>query len=154
MFTIRSSYKYYKKNEENPVKLNVYLSIVLGLFKRIVRLIFEGKDVKLPAELGIMGIRGKKVKPRLDEDGNIKGLAVDWKSTKEMWARRPEKKEAKEYIYFFNEHTGGWRYRLLWSRKNMKFKNKTVYQFRLSKPNKRAATALFKSGREYAEGKL
>lgn len=154
MYTIRTSYKHYKKNEENPVKLNVYLSIVLGLFKRIVQMIFEGKDIKLPAELGVMGIRGNKVKPRLDKDGNIKGLAVNWKATKEMWKEKPEKEAAKEYIYFFNEHTMGLRFKWIWARKDMKFKNKTVYQFKLSKPNKRTATKLFRSGREYAEGKL
>lgn len=149
---LRDSYRFYQKNAEEPVNVKAYIDIVLGFIKFMMKKVFEGKDIKLPAELGVLGVRGRKVKPRLDADGNIVGLAPDWVSTKKLWDTNEKAKEAKTIVYHFNEHTSGFRYKITWFRKDMKFKNKSVYSICFSRNNKRTLSALIKGGKEYTEG--
>ena len=79
---LRDSYKFYRGNDENTESLKVYMEIVLGFIKFLMNKVFEGRDIKLPCELGIIGVRGRRQKPRLDEEGNIAGLAHDWEGTR------------------------------------------------------------------------
>lgn len=151
--TLRDSYKFYKSNTENPIGLKVYLQIALGFIKFMIAKVLDGKDIKLPCELGILGIRGRKQKPRLDEAGNIVGLAPDWVGTKKLWGENPEAKAKKQLLYHFNEHSSGFRYKAVWFKKGFKFRNKSVYSIRLSRTNKRAINRLVKEGREYQEGR-
>lgn len=148
---LRTSYKYYKKNAENPVSVKIYVYVLLGFLKFMMQKIFDGKDVRLPAKLGVLGIRGKKVKPRLDKDGNIIGLAPNWKKTIELWNKDPEAKEKKKMVYHFNEHTNGLRYKIHWFKTNSVVKNIHMYSIRFSRDNKRMVTQLANSGKEYLE---
>lgn len=148
---LRDSYRFYQKHSEHVVDIKVYIGIILDFLKFLVQKIHEGKDVKLPCELGTLGIRGRKVRPRLDKDGSILGLAPDWVKTKALWERNEKAKEAKTLVYHFNEHSNGFRYKLVWFKSGMKFKNKSVYSFKLSRKNKRIINKLVKQGVEYTE---
>lgn len=149
MNNLRESYKYYKENALEPVDIKTYLKISSQFITFIMSKIFEGFEVKLPARLGAFKIVGTKVKPRIGEDGEIKGLAPNWPETKKLWDRDPEAKERKQLVYCFNEHTNGIKYKLVWSKKNVNIKNKTVYSFKLSRANKRKINELAKKGKEY-----
>jgi hypothetical protein len=151
---LRDSYKFYKTIESNPSKMKIYLEIVLGFIKFMMNKVFEGKDVKIPSELGIMGIRGRRQKPRLDEEGNIAGLPPDWVGTKKLWEENPEAKERGQLLYHFNEHSAGFRYKLVWFKGGYKFRNKSVYSIKLSRHNKRFISNLIKGGKEYQEGRI
>lgn len=150
---LRESYKHYQKHTEDYVSIKVYLQITLGFIQFLMRKICDGKDIKLPSELGILGVRGKKVKPRLDEQGNIVGLAPDWVGTKVLWDQNSEAKNQRQLLYHFNEHSAGFRYKVVWFKKGFKFKNKSVYSIKLSRANKRAISDLIKQGKEYTEGR-
>lgn len=145
----RETYKQYKKDNSDYIDIKTYLCIFQLFIKFIMKKVFEGHDVILPARLGYIGIRGSKVKPRIDEEGNVKGLAPNWKETKELWDSNPEAKEKKELVYCFNEHTNGYRYKLVWFKKNFIFINKNVYSFRLNRENKRVMMKLINEGKEY-----
>lgn len=148
---IRESYRYYKKNVDSPVEVKVYVYIILGYIKFLVSKILKAHDVRLPAELGVFGVRGRKIKPKIDENGNIVGLAPDWGGTKALWARDESAKEKKTILFHFNDHTGGFRYKLIWFKRNVRFKNRSAYSFRLCRPNRRAISRLIKQGQEYLD---
>jgi hypothetical protein len=151
---LRDSYKFYKSNEENPIDAKIYMEIVLGFIKFMMNKVFEGKDIKLQCELGIVGVRGKRQKPRLDENGEIVGLAPDWVGTKKLWDENPEAKAKRQILYHFNEHSAGVRYKVVWFKKGFKFRNKSIYSIRFSRKNKRTISNLIKGGKEYQEGRI
>lgn len=145
----RETYKQYRKDNSEHVDIKTYLHVFQLFIKFMMIKLLDGHDVILPARLGILGIRGSKVKPRIDENGEVKGLAPNWKETKELWDSNPEAKEKKELVYCFNEHTNGYRYKLVWFKKNYIFVNKNVYSFKLSRENKRDMMRKIKEGKEY-----
>lgn len=149
MENLRSSYKFYKDEVENPVDIKVYLDIVSGFMKFLMEKVFLGFEVKLPARLGSFQIIGRKVKPKLDENGEIMGLAPNWAETKKLWESNPKAKEKKELVYCFNEHSNGIKYKFLWSKKDVNLPNKGIYSIKFSRANKRMINTLIKKGKEY-----
>ena len=149
LHTIRTSYSLYKERNPEAVEINVYIKIVQGLFKYMIKKMFEGYEVKMFSRLGSLQIVGRKVRPRVDEQGNVKGLAPNWAETKKLWDNDPKAKEEKQLVYCFNENTMGIRYKCLWSKKNVNTKNKGIYSFRLVRANKRKINQLANEGKEY-----
>jgi hypothetical protein len=149
MNNIRSSYKYYKSEVDDPVDIKTYLTIVSDFIQFLMNKVFDGFEVKLPARLGSFQIIGRKVKPKLDEGGNVIGLAPNWAETKKLWDRDKEAKDKKELVYCFNEHTNGVKYKFLWSKKNVNVRNKGIYSIKFSRANKRKINDLLKNGKEY-----
>lgn len=146
---IRGAYPRFRSKSGNKLRLDDFNRIVSLFMKFIMAKVFAGYEVKLPARLGSIQVVGRKVKPRFGADGKIVGLAPNWPQTKKLWESNPEAKKNKEIVYCFNEHSDGYRYRLLWSRKGVLLKNKSVYSFRLSRSNKRTINKLIKEGKEF-----
>jgi len=134
---IRDSYKYHKKESDNPTDIKTYISIVNGLNQFLMEQVLDGLEVVLPARLGVMSIVGTKQKVRFDTEGNPI-LPPDWVKTKALWERDPEAKARKQLVYITNDHTNGVRYKLFWSKKRVLVENKNLYSFRLTRTNKRA----------------
>jgi len=145
---IRDSYKLYKTEHENPVDVSTYVEISNGFMKFLIRKLFHKGEVLIPERLGILQIIGKKVNVRL-EDGEIKGLAPNWKKTLELWEENPEAAKNKKLVYHFNEDTNGIRYKFSWSKARVLVSNKTLYNLKLTRTNKRILSALIKQGKEY-----
>jgi hypothetical protein len=138
----------------NDCKVSVtkkeYLSITEGFMKFLSdKMIDSSEMVNLPSTMGILGVVGKKQKIKTDENGNIKGLAPDWKSTLELWKENPKAKEKKEIIYFFNEHSGGIRYKFGWLKAKVPLRMKNLYMFIASRNNKRRLWKQILNKREY-----
>lgn len=112
-----------------------FCNIVETFTKYLVDKVFSGYDVELSRgmSLGVLGVRGRKVTPTLDEDGNIVGLAPDWKTTKELWESNPEAKKNKQIVYFMNEHSSGVRYTINWFKRGMTTENSGLYNLALTK---------------------
>lgn len=149
MNNLRASHKFYKEESGDKIDIKVYLEIVLGFIKFLMSKVFEGHEVKLPARLGSFYIRGRKVKPKLNEDGNIVGLAPNWGETNKLWESNPQAKADKTLVYCFNEHSDGIRYKIIWSKMNVNVKNKTLYSIRFSRENKREVVKQIKQNKEY-----
>lgn len=158
--------KYKRKKDDIYINPTIYLEIVSGLMKYIMYKVFEGFDVTLGAGLGILGVRGKKIKPEFVEDGTdniIKGVAPDWRGTKLAWIEKAKEMglSFEEYVkqvpqserkvkYFFNEHSNYIKYRIVWHKAAMKIENKTLYNLGLSWSNRRHfASLIIDEGREY-----
>jgi len=148
-FNTRDTYTVYQEASKNPVDINTYCNTLYLFFKFYIKLLFETGELIVPERLGKLQIYGKKSKMKFDEDGNIKGLAPDWKSTKELWARDEEAKKKKQVVFHFNENSGGVRYKLYWNKTRVLFSNKSLFRFRLSRANKRYLSSIIKDGKEY-----
>lgn len=146
---LRDSYKeQYLKLSNKPVELKEYLEITKEYNKMLIDELQDKGLVHLPERLGTLSIVGTKAKMTV-EDGKIKGLAPDWKATKELWESDKECRDNKQLVYHFNEETNGIRYRYLWSTKNVALINRTIYNLIMTKGNKRDLAKLIKSGKEY-----
>ena len=145
--SLKDTYDTYKENSKTKLVNKVtYLKIVGDFMKFISKLILEGNRVALPATTGSFQIIGR--------DMNMEACtAVDWKTTKQLWANNPEAKEAKRLIYFTNEHSDFKIYKLQWIKKiadiNNLYRNKKFYKFKHSRANNRAKAQYIKGGSEY-----
>lgn len=147
-YNTRDTYKMYQSVSENPVDVKKYIEIVSEFLKYIVCVLFEKGTVILPEKLGVLHIIGKKLKATT-EDGKIKGLAPDWDKTKKLWAIDQQAKDNKQIVYHFNEETNGIRYRIVWAKTKVLVSNKTLYDLKFTRTNKRFLSALIKTGKEY-----
>lgn len=145
---IRDSYKIYKKKSESPIEIKDYIDLCNEYNKYIMERVFEGYSVMLPGKLGSFSIVGKQVKISYGEDGTP-NLAPNWNKTKKLWARCPECKERRKLVYHTNEHSDGIRYKLIWSKKRVLIKHKTLYSLRLTRANKRRIYKEILNNKEY-----
>lgn len=142
--------------------MTVYINIVHGYLKFLMRKVLEGNDIRLGAKLGIVGIRGKKIMPEIGWDGKIKGVAPSWSKTKAKWTKEAEAmgltfkefldkvpKNERKLVFCFNEHTEYIRYRIVWYKKNVIVGNKTFYGLTFNRVNRRALWKLINEGKEY-----
>lgn len=142
------SYNHYCSLVKEPVSKPVYSKICREYLKFLsTRLLLDG-EVKLPERMGTLQIQGKRPKVKV-EDGKIKGLSPDWRSTLDLWESDPQAKEEKKLIYHFNEDTDGVRYKYHWSKKNVLVQNKYLYSLKMCRTNKRALASQIKQGKEY-----
>lgn len=77
-----------------------------------------------------------KYKPKQYND---KSLSVDYKSSKEEGKR----------IYHLNEHSGGYKYRLYWSKVPKTFPDRYKYQLIFTRGNKRYLAQLIFNKQDY-----
>jgi len=123
------SYKLYCKKVEDSVDITTYRNLTELFIQFIINKLAKGDIVRLPEGLGDLHFAGKKIKPKIDENGEIKKLTVDWKATQLNWKTNPPTETNKNYVYHFNEHTCGIRYKFIWSRRPCVVKNKMFYVF-------------------------
>lgn len=145
---IRDSYKKYKDESNNPVEIETYVKVVNAFMKFLAKKLLETGEIILPERLGRVFVRGRKSNFTV-EDGRIKGLAPDWKKTKELWEKDKEASENKTLVYHFNEETDGIRYKFIWGKERVLVTNKTLYDLRMTRSNKRDLSSRIKSGQEY-----
>ena len=147
-YNINDSYVVYKNISANPINISEYVQIINQFMKFLILKLLSTGEIILPERLGRLSIYGKKVKVKV-EDGQIKGLAPDWVKTKELWESDKEAKNKKQLVYHFNEETNGIRYKFAWSKNRVLVSNKTLYNLRMTRSNKRELSKLVREGKEY-----
>ena len=147
-YNTRDSYVVYKNMSVNPINISQYVQIINHFMKFLSSKLLSTGEINIPERLGKLSIFGKKVNVRI-EDGEIKGLAPDWVKTKQLWESDEEAKNNKQLVYHFNEETNGIRYKFAWSKNRVLVSNKTLYNLRMTRTNKRALSNLVKEGKEY-----
>ena len=133
---------------DNPINISEYVQIINQFMKFLILKLLSTGEIILPERLGRLSIFGKKVNVRI-EDGEIKGLAPDWVKTKQLWDSDEEAKNNKQLVYHFNEETNGIRYKFFWSKNRVLVSNKTLYNLRMTRSNKRELSKLVREGKEY-----
>jgi len=116
-------------------------------FDRIV----DGEEISFPFNLGAMVIVGRKCVPKIDENGNIKGLPPDFGATRKLWNSDPKAKAEKRIIYYENTETDGYVYRCLWNKLKGSYKYINLYALITSKPNRTKIFKAVKSGKRYKD---
>lgn len=149
MKNVRTAYKEYKLSNNKPVDYKTYNELNIKYVKFLMEKVLDGEYVTLPGRLGLLYVTGIIQKPKIDENGNITGLAPNWRMTKELWEKDPKAKEQRKLIYNTNEHTGGIRYKFVWSKKRVLVSNKTLYSLKLTRANKRALYKRIMEGKVY-----
>lgn len=147
-YNTRDSYVVYKNMSVNPINISQYVQIINHFMKFLSSKLLSTGEIIIPERLGKLSIFGKKVNIRI-ENGEIKGLAPDWVKTKELWDSDPIAKQNKQLVYHFNEETNGIRYKFAWSKNRVLVSNKTLYNLRMTRSNKRELSKLVREGREY-----
>ena len=147
-YNTRDSYIVYKNMSVNPINISQYVQIINHFMKFLSSKLLSTGEIILPDRLGRLSIFGKKVNVRI-EDGEIKGLAPDWVKTRQLWDSDEEAKNNKQLVYHFNEETNGIRYKFAWSKNRVLVSNKTLYNLRMTRSNKRELSKLVREGKEY-----
>ena len=147
-YNTRDSYVVYKNMSVNPINISQYVQIINHFMKFLSSKLLSTGEIILPDRLGRLSLFGKKVNVRI-EDGEIKGLAPDWVKTKQLWESDEEAKNNKQLVYHFNEETNGIRYKFSWSKNRVLVSNKTLYNLRMTRSNKRELSRLVREGKEY-----
>jgi hypothetical protein len=121
-------------------------SKIIYTYNYIVRdYILDSGDIsKVPFGIGLFTISKKKIKKHKVDPWNREwvNLPIDWKKTKE---------EGK-YVYLFNNHSDGYRYKWRWFNKTARFYMSAIWNFIPSRDTSRKlAQYLKKPGSVYSE---
>ena len=149
--SVKEAYSHYKKSlpEKEILNSSDYRKLINSFNSFLMKNVLQGVEITLPCRMGRMGIQGIQQNIRVDEKGNIKGTRIDWKATKDLWAKDSEHAQKKTLVYFFNEHSDGIKYSFKWIKNNVPVQNKNFYTFIPSRHNKRTLAKLIKGGAEY-----
>lgn len=146
-YKFKEIYDFYKElNGEKALPKSVVMEIYKRLFPEIVKLmVFDNLDYRMPARLGYIRVKKKKIEVKLDSEGNVdaRRLSVNWKKTLEYWRKlypgktREEIKEIedKPVIRELNEHSGGYRVIWYWDKTTCNLKNQTAYYIDMTRDN-------------------
>ncbi len=119
---------------------------VLYTYTHIIRdyILDSGDIAKMPFGIGLFAISKRKVsKIKVDPYGKEWiNMPIDWKKTK----------EAGKYIYHFNNHSDGYRYKWKWFIKTARFHLAFIWNFTPHRDSSRKlATYIKKPGSKYSE---
>jgi len=137
-YTTNDFYISYTNKFTSGAHLNVNLKLFRAIFgdymKEIMRrILFESREVKLPAKLGYLSVAKKKPKRY-----SYEFLRVDFKSTL----------ESGKTIYHMNEHCDGYNYSFYWRKFDMRIRNKALYELVMTRGNKRTLASLIKENKQ------
>jgi len=145
---IRELHSNYKNRVDDPISKEE-LKTLLSLYNDVVgEKLLDGSTVVLPNGLGKLVIEGNKPKVKV-EQGKVKGLSIDHKKTKELWADCEECKERKQLVYHENLHSDGYIYRIKWKKKNVYGIYKFFYEFFPNRKLKRSLAKNILNGSTY-----
>jgi hypothetical protein len=111
------------------VSLKTFQSLWMDYAKYIInKVLYEGLTFTFPYQLGDLYIEKYII--------NTKVRAVDYGATRKLG----------KTVYYTNEHSNGYKYRVKWEKKGIHITNGEKYRFRLVRGNNRLLAALIKSG--------
>lgn len=141
---VRDNITLYSMYWETPIRFKYkyadYIRVASAVLKAVAQSIVEGICVYIPS-VGYFHLNKRN-----------KGFPIDWIKTKKYWKKYPEK-EKKEFIYFLNAHTGGYVYKIKWTKHAFTRKPKLLglFGFKPVKSIKSQIGLNILNGREYAD---
>lgn len=128
-------------SEDSPyyVTFEEYLDISGDFYKDLInKVIVESRTVLLPNRMGSLTVMKKK--PKLINKSTV---TIDWEITNKYGNGKA--------IYFINDHSKGFKFRFIWSKKECMCVNRFLYRLVLSRNNKRFLAKCIKEGTDYIE---
>jgi hypothetical protein len=128
-------WEYYRKNASNPLSRREWSELLFskeGVIKELTnQIIYNSALITLPHNMGSIYIE-QKIPKAFIKNGKIvksRSLVIDWGSTNKMWKDNPQAKKEKKFIYYFNAHTRGLKYKIVWEKESEKLKLKRHVKF-------------------------
>lgn len=147
---LKDAYEDYKDEAiHGVVDRKTYIRLVKDYLEAVIDAVLEAHTVVFPHNMGHIFVMGKKEKPRIAEDGTIRGLAPDWNSTLQLWKRDPAAKERKKVVFYDNARTNGYRYKYMWIREDARARYKLLYCLRMAAKNRQALSKKILAGQEF-----
>jgi hypothetical protein len=153
-------YKYYLNNlskEELPlgseamstrynISFSKYRTVLMKIFRKArTKMILNNLEYPLPCNMGKIMIQKVRKKIKLDDEGNvIRRIPIDYKATRLLWATDAEAKEKKLKVYQFNDHTNGYRLKIVWLKRTSNMNKKKYYKLTAVREFKRQVPELIK----------
>lgn len=120
----------YSNNELYNISYDLYKSILLEYYKKLMKEILNGYLYKLPNRLGYISITKRLV--------NVHSLTrhgIDW----------VESVKNRKVIYHLNTHSKNYIYRFKWHKDNTLVPNLYFYKFVATRSNKRELASIIKN---------
>lgn len=132
------------KDSKYYIQASLYSKVLDAFNAGVRKLILENDlDFAMPASIGTLCIRKKKLTPYIDKEGTFKNpLPVDWQSTYELWEADPKSHMAKTLVRFKNKHSGGYIAEWALIKTRATFTNKSAYSFKASRTGKQLLGAI------------
>jgi hypothetical protein len=149
-YITKDLYNYYKNNSSNPVSYEKYMDFLYGstksyrdvkrkqneggLIKKFTNeIIYNAYVLSLPCG-GTLSVRKYKPKVKFKPNGDLdfekSKITIDWKTTRELWAKDPIAEQNATLCYFYNKHTRGYQYNYYWDKNKLgNVVNKYFYKF-------------------------
>lgn len=144
-YTIKNCHNYYKEKYKDNKSLKISYSDYVMIYKTFIKkallyVLEDSMDFKLFSRLGIISIRKRKIKKKLDKNGNLINVnrPVDWGTTLKYWNEKygiTDKEELKKIknkkvIYHNNKNTNGYTLKLWWDKFLCNVPNQSKYVFK------------------------
>lgn len=134
-YTIYDIYNNYCEEVDDAVSYFTFKKVLDKFNEQIKESIIDRSEMfKLPYGLGYVSI--VKYKPK---SYTKKSLSIDYKTSR----------EENTIIYHLNEHSGGYKYRLYWSKLPRTFPDRYKYKLSLTRDNKRYLAQLIFNRKDY-----
>lgn len=141
-YSYKDLYAFYKDNRFNNVSYKIYIEVLKRYFDLIMPMIIEDNlELRLPQRLGHFRIRERDYEIKLNEKGEVdkRHLQVNYKKTKELWAKKYPGKTAEEIkeipnkplVYHLNEHSDGKIYGFYWDKVISYVPNQKYYKIKV-----------------------
>ncbi len=151
-------YKFYIKNNphmEDIVSKATYMEIIKDFMReKFNHMMISNIEYYLPARLGNVTIKSKRIEASLDADGNLDKtkLAVDYNKTLKLWAKIYPNKTLDEIkavpdrrmVYHLNEHSDGRKVYFFWDKLTSNVRNQSAYRVQFTRTLKRTLAAYIK----------
>jgi nucleoid DNA-binding protein len=131
--------KYYyrefrKLHKDLEVSQKEYTNVLQTFFQIVIeKIVHEAYRFKLPG-IGLFYLSREKQTTRINKDGTIKFKGtVNWPATKELINKTGDKTKR---VYYMNDHTDRNIYSIAMDKREINFKNKSFYVFRINKKHK------------------
>lgn len=134
--------KFYNKQYNQDIDKDTYRNIVEDFNKGVVDLIInEGIAYTLPYIYMEITVRKEKRVPKIKDGKLVNRNPVDYKSTKELWAKDEDAAKKKLVVRYNNRHTFGYVFTIYLKKFKCKLKCRSYYKI---KPNRKFQRGLAK----------
>ena len=152
----RAKKKIFKDKYKYLIHPRTFSNILKDFNLEIARMILEENlEFRMPASMGTVRVRKYKKRIKFNEDGTVdrKNTPINWKASKDLWAKEypglsPEELKqikGKPMVYYLNEHTEGYVFRLYWNKRNCAIKGKKHYSAVFTRTNNRRISELIRA---------
>lgn len=141
-FGMKDYFRWYKKNNNDPVTYNVYSDIISEYNKAVIDLMLnESLEYRIPVLHLLLTIRKEHRAPKIINGKLYNNRPINFSKTMALWAADEEAKKNKTILRYNNRHTSGYVFRIYCKKHESGMSHKKLYKFKPSRQFKRDLAA-------------